>query len=197
MTATPGPPWSDPDPARPVPFWEALRGDARAVRPAAGRGAIVRACWESGFRVGLRYRLAHGLRPRGFGLGWVAAGLLTRWNRHVHGCTIAPTARIFGGLVLPHPIGVVIGPGSVIGPGAWIFQHVTIGGAPGKVGAPRLGAFARLYAGAVVAGPVALGDHVAVGANAVVTRDVPARTLVRSPAAELVPIPGRLLDPSP
>lgn len=60
-----------------------------------------------------------------------------------------------------------------IGPNAWIFQNVTIGGRPGKAGGPRIGADARIYAGAVIAGPIQLGEGVVVGANAVVARDVP------------------------
>jgi serine O-acetyltransferase len=54
---------------------------------------------------------------------------------------------------------------------------------------PRVGADARIFAGAVLTGPVTLGDNVVVGANAVVARDVPARTLVRSAPVELGPLP--------
>ena len=110
-----------------------------------------------------------------------------RIGRHWYGCALASTARLHGGLVLPHPHGIVVGGGAVVGPRAWIFQHVTIGGAPGRVGMPHIGADARLYAGAVVTGPVRVGDGVTIGANAVVHRDVPARTAVRPPEMRLSP----------
>ncbi len=79
----------------------------------------------------------------------------------------------------------------VVGPRGWVFQNVTLGGAPGKVGMPRVGADARIYAGAVLTGPITLGDEVVVGANAAVHRDVPARTLVRCPSPEIRPLPAR------
>jgi serine O-acetyltransferase len=135
------------------------------------------------------HRLAHTLTHRAGIVGRAAAGLLFWAIRHGYGCSIASTARLHGGVVLPHPQGIVIGPGAVVGPGAWIFQNVTIGGAPGKVGLPRVGADARIYCGAVLTGPIAVGDNVMVGANAVVARDVPGRTLVRCAAAEVLPLP--------
>ena len=95
-----------------------------------------------------------------------------------------------GGLIFPHPQGIVIGGGTVVGPRAWIYQNATIGGAPGKPGLPHVGADARIYAGAVLTGPILVGDNVLIGANAVVHRDVPSRTAVRSAAVESGPLPG-------
>jgi serine O-acetyltransferase len=149
---------------------------------------------SAGFRAAMLYRLAHALRPRLGPIGRSASALLFWALRHGYGCAIAPTARLHGGLILPHPQGIVVGDGVVVGPRAWIFQNVTLGGAPGKVGLPRIGSDARIYAGAVVAGPVTLGDHVVVGANAVVHRDVPARTIVRAAPAEYAPMPARPRD---
>ena len=87
----------------------------------------------------------------------------------------------------------MIGPGVEIGPRAWIFQNATIGGAPGREGMPRIGADGRIYAGAVLAGPITVGDNAVIGANAVVLVDMPDRTIARSPAAEFGPIPGRMV----
>jgi serine O-acetyltransferase len=94
-------------------------------------------------------------------------------------------------VILPRPQGIVIGAGVVVGSKARIFQNVTIGGAPGKVGVPAIGADARIYSGAVVAGPIKVGDSVVIGANAVVQRDVPERTVVRCPRADFAPLPER------
>ena len=144
---------------------------------------------SSGFHVVGIYRLAHTLALRGGVVGRVLAGVLFWWNRHVYACSIASTARLGGGMILPHPQGIVIGPGVVVGPRCWIFQNVTIGGAPMRPGMPTIGADARIFCGAVVTGPVTLGDNVMLGANAVVHRDVPSRTLVRCASAEFVPLP--------
>lgn len=186
--------WSDPDPDRPVPFWSSLAADIAAHLPDHGRplrpieiaGVVVR---SSGFHVMAMHRLAHTLTHRAGLPGRAAAALLFWGLRHAYGCAIASTARIHGGAILPHPQGIVIGPGAVVGPRPWIFHNVTIGGAPGKAGMPKVGADARIYCGAVLTGPVRLGDNVMVGANAVVARDVPDRTLVRCAPAELVPLP--------
>jgi carbonic anhydrase/acetyltransferase-like protein (isoleucine patch superfamily) len=62
----------------------------------------------------------------------------------------------------------------------WIFQNVTIGGSPGKNGLPTIGNDCRIFTGAVIVGPIEIGEGVTIGANAVVASSVPARTLVKS-----------------
>jgi serine O-acetyltransferase len=105
-------------------------------------------------------------------------------------------ARLGGGLILPHPLGIVIGPGVEVGPRAWIFQHATLGGSPGRDGMPRVGPDARIWPGAVLAGPIEVGANVVIGANAVVTVDVPDRTLVRVPPPSFSPLADHLrVDP--
>ena len=188
------PPWTEADPGRPVPFWESLCRDVIAHIPHESRGktrwgwawaAIVVALRSTSFHVTTLYRLGHLLRHRAGPPGRVLAGLLFWWGRHWYGCAIASGARLHGGLMLPHPQGIVIGSGVVVGPWSYIYQNVTIGGAPGKVGLPRVGAEARIYAGAVLTGPITVGDHSILGANVVVGRDVPDRTVVRCPLPNL------------
>ena len=187
--------WREPEAAR-VPFWPSVVADLTAhvapdhrPRAAAARAAMLLrvALTSAGFRAVLLYRLGHAARGRWGPVGRIVAAALFWGGRHWYGCSLASTARLYGGLVLPHPHGIVVGGGAVVGPRAWIFQHVTIGGAQDRPGMPRIGADARLYAGAVVTGPVRLGDAVTVGANAVVHRDVPARTTVRPPEMHLSP----------
>jgi len=82
------------------------------------------------------------------------------------------SARIAGGLMLPHPTGVVVHPEAVIGPNCLLFQQVTIGTGP-KPGVPRLGGHVDVGPGAKILGGVTIGDHAVIGANAVVLTDVP------------------------
>jgi serine O-acetyltransferase len=195
--------WADPAPRSPLPFWECVREDIVAHIPPAERRRS-RASWtrvvagivlrSSGFHVTVCYRLAHTLYHRVWLLGGVFSGILFWWSRHFYGCSIAPTARLYGGLILSHPQGIVVGPGVLVGPRAWIFQNATLGGAPGLSGMPRVGADARIFAGAVLAGPITVGDNVMVGANAVIYRDVPSRTAVRCPPAELSPLPALFIN---
>lgn len=199
---------------RPLPFWSSLRQDVVAHvpperRPAARwvRWTLAVALRSSGFRMVLTYRLAHTLRHRLGLLGRLPSAWLFWFGRHFYGCSLAPTARLHGGLCLPHPQGIVIGPDVELGPRGWVLQNVTIGGAPGKAGMPCIGADARLFAGAVLVGPITIGDGVTVGANAVVSRDVPSGATVRPAPVEIVtkddapqpptPVPPSSISPSP
>jgi serine O-acetyltransferase len=194
--------WSDPAPGRPIALFSAAAADVDAHISAERRGGSAAArfgrsafvvVFSSSFHATFLYRIAHTCRGR-LGLpGRVVAAVLFWWLRHFYGCAIASTARIFGGLILPHPQGIVVGEGVVVGPRAWIYQNVTLGGAPGKSGYPYVGADARIFAGAVLTGPLVLGDNVVVGANAVVSRDVPSRTAVRVAPTVLAPLADRFL----
>jgi serine O-acetyltransferase len=186
------------DPGRPVPFLPAFRADILAHVPPERTGGSRVGWWmslastavrSSGFHVATLYRLAHLSRGRGGWPGRALAATLFWFVRHSYGCSIAPTARIHGGLILPHPQGIVIGAGAVLGPRCWVFQNVTVGGAPGRTGLPTVGADCRLFAGAVLVGPIRVGDRAVVGANAVVHRDVP-------PGASVRPAPV-IYDPPP
>jgi serine O-acetyltransferase len=99
----------------------------------------------------------------------------------VTGSDIPIDARIGGGLLLPHPNGVVISPSATIGVNCLLMQQVTIGA--NDKGVPTLGDHVDVGAGAKIIGLVTIGDHARVGANAVVTHDVPAGvTVVGIPA---------------
>jgi len=102
----------------------------------------------------------------------------------VTGADIPINTRIGGGLLLPHPNGIVIHPSVVIGPNCLIFQQVTLGMARG--GVPMLGGHVDVGAGAKVIGPVCLADHSRIGANSVVIIDVPE-------GATAVGVPARII----
>jgi serine O-acetyltransferase len=97
---------------------------------------------------------------------------------------------------LPHPDGVIIGAGAVVGGNCTIQQHVTIGGnfdrtVEGRQ-MPTLEDNVAIATGAVIAGPVRIGGRSIVGANAVVTRDVPSDTVVAAATTRSFPRSGRL-----
>ena len=80
--------------------------------------------------------------------------------------------RLGGGLLLPHPQGVVIHPDAEIGPNCLLMQQVTLGTGP-KPGVPKLGGHVDVGAGAKLLGGIVIGEHATIGANAVVISDVP------------------------
>ena len=86
---------------------------------------------------------------------------------------------------LPHGLnGIVISDQATIGKNATIFQQVTIGVKDTSIkGAPTLGDYVIVGAGAKIIGSITIGNHVTIGANAVVTKSVPdGATVVGNPA---------------
>jgi serine O-acetyltransferase len=77
------------------------------------------------------------------------------------------------GLLMPHPVGIVIHPDAKIGPNCLIFQHVTLGTRSSRKGLPLIGGHVDIGAGARILGGVRIGNHALIGANAVVLTDVP------------------------
>lgn len=126
-------------------------------------------------------RHANSSGPRSIFLRKLAV-LRHRFWSVVTGAEIPVNSKIGGGLLLPHPNGIVIHPDAQIGPNCLIFQQVTIG-TRGSASVPSIGGHVDIGAGAKILGPVKVGDHVLIGANAVVVKDVPAGcTAVGNPA---------------
>jgi len=99
----------------------------------------------------------------------------------VTGAEIHLNAKISGGLMIPHPNGIVIHPDVEIGPNCLIFQQVTVGMVKG--GIPQIGGHVDIGAGAKVLGGITIGDHACIGANAVVMDSVAeGQTVVGVPA---------------
>ena len=88
-------------------------------------------------------------------------------------------------LFMPHPYGIIVGSGSVLGEDVVLMQQVSLAGKnPDFKGVsvenefPIIGNRVYIGAGAKVLGHVHIGDDATIGANAVVTKDVPAGATV-------------------
>ncbi|WP_028546387.1 serine O-acetyltransferase [Paenibacillus taiwanensis] len=88
-------------------------------------------------------------------------------------------------------LGVVIHRKAKIGTGTSIYQNVTIGGngREGKDnGIPVIGCHVFIGAGAIIMGPITIGDYARIGANSVVTRSVPPYGVAVGAPAQLIRI---------
>ncbi|MBD8702813.1 serine O-acetyltransferase EpsC [Frigoribacterium sp. CFBP9039] len=164
-----------------------LREDLDTVRrrdPAA-RGRLETALVYSGLHAVWAHRVTSRLwraegAPRLLGARF-AARVLSQLARTATGVEIHPGALVGRRLFIDHGMGVVIGETAVVGDDCTLFHGVTLGG-KGRGGAlgrrhPTLGRGVMVGAGAAVLGGVTVGDDSIVGANAVVTRDVPAGSI--------------------
>lgn len=76
--------------------------------------------------------------------------------------------------------------GSEIGEDCLIFHDVTLG--TGQIpGAPKIGNNVDIYPGARVLGGVVIGDRSMIGANCVVTRDVPPESIILAAPGRVMP----------
>lgn len=119
-------------------------------------------------------------------LGFLARGL-HYVSRILYSMDIHPSARIEGGVVIDHGVGVVIGSTASVGTGTLIYHGVTLGSKNVMKGKrhPDIGRNVVLGAGAKILGPIYVGDNSKVGANSVVLEHVPQDSLVTG-------IPGRV-----
>ena len=130
------------------------------------------------------HRFAHWLWE---GELYFVARLINHFARFLTAIDIHPGAKIGEHLFLDHGF-AVIGETAVIGNGVTIYQCVTLGGTNPSDGVggkrhPTIGNDVVVGSGAQVLGPITVGQRAEIGANAVVTRDVPeGATMVGIPA---------------
>jgi serine O-acetyltransferase len=156
-----------------------LREDIRNARrhdPAA-RGDLEVAVVYSGLHAIWSYRVAHRLWRAGLR---APARLLSQLTRFFTGVEIHPGARIGRRFFIDHGMGVVIGETTWIGDDVMLYHGVTLGGRGSGHGKrhPTIHDGVTIGAGAKVLGAITIGAYSVVGANAVVTRDAPAESLL-------------------
>ncbi|GAB3624385.1 hypothetical protein GCM10027418_24690 [Mariniluteicoccus endophyticus] len=162
--------------------------NARTNDPAARSTAELLLAYP-GLHAVWMHRVAHALWTDGAHL---SARLLSHVNRALTGIEIHPGATIGRRFFIDHGMGVVIGETAVIGDDCMLYNGVNLGGVTlQKVKRhPTLEDGVKVGAGARILGPITVGQGARIGANAVVTKDVPA-------AATVVGVPGRVLERAP
>ena len=117
----------------------------------------------------------------------IIALILSRRLQRKYGVFLHYSTSFDSTLILPHPVGIVIGEGVVIGKNVVIFQNVTLGRANTYVNAyPSVGDNTIIYAGAVVLGDIKIGMNCIIGANAVVTKNIPDNSIAVGAPAKVI-----------
>lgn len=175
--------------ATPAAFFITLREDVSCVFE---RDPAARTRWEvlttyPGVHALLVHRLAHRLWRRGWRYTARFFSYLARMFTQID---IHPGATIGRRFFIDHGCGVVIGETAEIGNDVTLYHGVTLGGVSWNRGKrhPTLGDGVIVGAGAKILGPIVIGKNARVGANSVVTKDVPSGMTV-------VGIPGRVVLP--
>ncbi|MFW6158765.1 MAG: serine O-acetyltransferase [Planctomycetota bacterium] len=168
-----------------------LREDVRAAferDPAARSVPEVLLCYPGLHAIWL-HRVSHWLWRRRLKL---LARVLSTLARALTGVDIHPGARIGRRFFIDHGAGVVIGETAEVGADVLIYQGVVLGGTSMEKTKrhPTVGDRVVIGAGAILLGPIRVGDDARVGAGSVVIRSVPG-------GATVVGVPGRTVGAAP
>lgn len=168
-----------------------LREDIRTAferDPAARSVPEVLVCYPGLHAIWL-HRVSHWLWGRRLKL---LARALSTLARALTGVDIHPAARIGRRFFIDHGAGVVIGETAQVGDDVLVYQGVVLGGTSMEKTKrhPTVGDRVVIGAGAILLGPIRVGDDARVGAGSVVIRSVPG-------GATVVGVPGRAVGGAP
>ncbi len=175
-------------------MFNTIREEIQAIKvrdPAARSSLEVILCYP-GFHAITTHRLAHWLWRH----DWRVIGrFVSHAGRFLTGIEIHPAAKIGQRFFVDHGMGVVVGETAEIGYDVTLYHDVTLGGVSPAVDSdsqrdqkrhPTLQDGVIVGSGAQILGPITVGRGARIGANSVVTKDVPEGVTV-------VGIPGRAI----
>ena len=135
------------------------------------------------------HRIANFFSKAGFTL---VARIISQFSRFLTGIEIHPAAKIGKNFFIDHGMGVVIGETTIIKNNVSLYQGVTLGGTKRikKKRHPTINDNVTIGAGAKVLGPIIIGKNSKIGANSVVTKNVPNNVTVVGIPAQIVDNPA-------
>ena len=125
----------------------------------------------------------------------LVARIISQLSRFFTGIEIHPKAKIGKNLFIDHGMGVVIGETSEISDNVTIYHNVTLGGTSPSINTneqrnskrhPTLEENVVVGSGAQILGPVVIGKNSLIGANAVITKDVPEKSIMAGNPAKKI-----------
>lgn len=164
-------------------MFDLVTSDLKRLSPdgKASSRILIAGILSQGFQAILVYRLFNWLHLRGVS-GQPIRFIFERFIEITTGISIPAGCRIGKGFRIHHFGGIILHPTVEMGENCTLYQGVTIGDRGGSGRAARIGNNVLLGAGAKIIGDIIIGDDCVVGANAVVTKDMPAGTVAIGPA---------------
>lgn len=168
--------------------------DAFLERDPAARSHLEVAILYQGFHAVVFYRISNWFWRQN--LRFIGR-FISQIGRILTGIEIHPGATIGCCFVIDHGTGVVVGETAEIGDDVTLYHDVTLGGVAPSIDSvtqigtkrhPTLGDGVIVGSGAQILGPITVGENARVGANAVVTSDIP-------PCVTAVGIPAKVIMP--
>jgi len=155
-----------------------------------------------GVKANFFHRIANFFSKAGLTL---IARIVSQFSRFLTGIEIHPAAKIGKNFFIDHGMGVVIGETSEIEDNVTLYHSVTLGGISPSINSgeqrgvkrhPTLKNNVVVGSGAQVLGPIMVGEFAKIGANAVVTRDVPEHAIMVGVPAKNIRTKSEIKDTS-
>jgi len=148
------------------------------------------------------HRIAYFFSKAGLAL---IARIVSQFSRFLTGIEIHPAAKIGKNFFIDHGMGVVIGETSEIEDNVTLYHSVTLGGISPSINSGKQRGIKRhptlknnvvVGSGAQILGPVIVGEFAKIGANAVVTHDVPEHAIMVGVPAKNIKTKSEIKDTS-
>ena len=123
--------------------------------------------------------------------------LISQISRFLTGVEIHPGAKIGKGFFIDHGMGVVIGETAEIGENCVLFHNVTLGGTGKHRGKrhPTIGDNVMIGTGAILLGPIQVGNNVKIGANTfILMNDIPDNCTVVGTPGKIIRLNNKKVD---
>jgi len=155
-----------------------------------------------GVKANFFHRIANFFSKAGFTL---IARIVSQFSRFFTGIEIHPAAKIGKNFFIDHGMGVEIGETAEIEDNVTLYHSVTLGGISPSINSGKQRGIKRhptlknnvvVGSGAQVLGPIIVGEFAKIGANAVVTRDVPEHAIMVGVPAKNIKTKSEIKDTS-
>ena len=171
-----------------------IKSDLSRLSPPSKWNCLKRLLFNASFKITFWYRVCGYFKSKKslfFKFIYHISYIIYKHNQYLTGIQLPVTTQIGKGLTFAHFSNIVIASTAIMGDNIIIYNGVTVGTVHGHKGAPTIGNNVVLYTGCKVLGNITIGSNVVIGANAVVTKDIPDYSVAVGIPAKVISDKGR------